>query len=344
MRVVKKRAVVFGGTGYLGSHVIIQLYQKGFQISLIEHPLLYDHKTLIGLSDLCEGKLKLFMTDWTDESALKRILCSENGIDVVVYAGSQYFENCIGESLLNSNIFHLDSALTVFSVLEKQLSVPVILLSSYKVYGRSKKMSLKEEFKLRKGKSDDIELNTLLEKFLLLSKDNLNVIIARLSSPIGAHCSLKIGPSSFLVFNDFHKKIHSSINNDKPFTLNYRRLKGKKHYRSTDLIHVVDAGEAIALIAENALLRNIRQIQVYNVSSNQAFEENKFAKALKFFSHGQFDIEDYEMSLDENLSVQLANNKLMAELGWYNKYPLIDAIKSHVNYLIVSSKKSNKAA
>lgn len=344
MRVVNKTAVVFGGTGYLGAHTIVQLYQKGFQIILAEHPSLYNHKNLIGLSELCNSQIKLSLFDWGNETAVSEFINSAKNIDLIVFAGSQYFNTKISHSKLSTNHFYLHTALTVFSVIEKKLSVPLILLSSYKAYGQSKKELLKEEFKLLKGKTDEIELNALLEHFLLLSKKKIKVIITRLSVPIGVHESLKIGPESNFYYCELHKKIEDSLFSDKPFSVKFKKTKKDKKFKSIDFIHIVDACEAIALIANHKLLDKNNKALIYNISSNQAFPSNRFAKALKFFSNSSFNIREEEMSHHECLSIKLSNNKLLAELGWYNKQSLIDAIQSHINYLNQFDNTTKKAA
>lgn len=344
MRVVNKTALVFGGTGYLGSHIVVQLYQKGFQITLAEHPMLYDHNNLIGLSDLCNGQIKLSLLDWSDEDAVAKLLNSNAPIDAIVFAGNQYFEDQIGDSILTSNHFHIDSALSVFSVIEKQLTVPLILLSSYKVYGNSRKQHLKEDFKLLKGRNDEIELNALMEQFLLLSSLSNDLTIARMALPLGAHESLKIGLPIASFFSEYHQKIKDSIYSGLPFQVKYRKEGQSIVFEAKDFIHVVDGAEAIALIVENKILQSKRTSAIYNVASNQAFPVNRLAKALKFFSANQFEIREGELAINDNLFFQLANSKIIAETGWFIKHQLIDAIKSHCAYLNKHNGKSSKAA
>lgn len=344
MRVVNKTAVIFGGTGYLGAHIVVQFYQKGFQVTLAEHPKLYNHDNLTGLSELCNGQIKLSITDWANEDAVIDLLKPAKGIDVIVFAGNQYFNNDIGDSILSSNHFHIDSALTIFSVIERYCSVPIILLSSFKVYGNSQKEFLKEDFKLLKGRLDEIELNALMEQFLLLSELKNKLTIARLSVPIGAHESLRIGLSPFSIYSDYHKRITDSVFLGNPFEVRYRKSGSSINYEARDLIHVVDGAEAIALIAEHAIGKVRVKSSIYNVSSNQVFPVNRLAKALKFFSQNQFEIYEQELDPNDSLHIQLANAKVIAETGWYSKYQLIDAIRSHVEYLNKSSKNSSKAA
>jgi len=344
MRVVTKTAVIFGGTGYLGSHVVVQLYQKGFQVILAEHPMLYNHDNLVGLSDLCNGQIKLCLVNWNDENAVSNLINKNKVIDITVFAGSQYFEDVIGDSVLASHHFHIDAALTVFSQIEKLSNVPLVLLSSYKVYGNSTKQYLKEDFKLLKGRLDEIELNALTEQFTALTDLKYRLVTARLSVPIGVHESMKIGLSNESNYSEFHQRIRNSVYKGVPFSVKYKKVSGEVKSESRDLIHVVDAAEAIACIVHHTITNPKKGNEIYNVSTNLAFPVIRFAKALSFFSTNHFDIENVELDAKESVITQLSNAKVVAEIGWFNKLQLIDAIKSHVAYLNESSKKLRKAA
>jgi UDP-glucose 4-epimerase len=343
MEVVRKTVIIFGGTGYVGAHLTVQLFQKGFLVILAESPNLFDHRNYIGLKELCKDHVKLFMLDWRDKKAVSQLFKSVK-TDIVVYAGNQYFDEKIDKSFLRSKHLHLDAALNVFSTIEAQLSISVVLISSFKVYGKSNKPILKEDFKLLKGKTDEIELNSLLEKFISLSKEHLNIVIARLSFPIGAHKSLKIGPSLKSCSGRFYKKIFDSIKKGVPFTVNFSESVNGEKFTSRDLIHITDAAEGIALIVNKALLNNVERKQIYNVSSNQIFSSYRLAKAVKFFSKEQFKIEEKKLEISDNLIVRLSNNKLISELGWFQRCQLIEAIKSHVQYLNQYTQNSRKAA
>lgn len=343
MKALRKTVIIFGGTGYVGSHIAIQLFQKGFFVILAESIHLYNDSNYTGLRELCNNFVKLQLLDWQNESEITEFLKNSQA-DAIVFAGNQYFEEEVAPSLLRSAHFHLDSALNILSSIESQLSVPVIMISSYKVYGKTRKTVLKEDYKLLKGATNQIELNALLEKFLKLSNDKFVPIIVRLSFPIGAHDSLKIGPAENSCSGEFYTNILNSVHRLQPYTIYFRKSTISKLYKSVDLIHVTDAAEAVALIVRHSLLNNIDRKRIYNVSSNQVFSGDRFAKALQFFSKAQFEIEERELDASDNLCIQLSNNKLIADLGWFGKYQLIHAIQSHVEYIKQITNKSSQAA
>ena len=108
--------LVTGGTGYIGSHVCVELLSAGREIVVIDNFSNSSPKVLERITQITKKEFKFYEADILDEAAMDKIF-SENKIDSVIHLAGlkavgesvqkplEYYENNVTGSL------HLFSAM-----------------------------------------------------------------------------------------------------------------------------------------------------------------------------------------------------------------------------------------
>ncbi|WAW10589.1 UDP-glucose 4-epimerase GalE [Oxalobacter vibrioformis] len=186
--------LVTGGTGYIGSHTVVQLMQRGNQVVILDNLSNSNRKVLDRIEQICAKRPVFIEGDIRDRKVLKKIF-HEHAISAVIhFAGLKavgegeekpflYYENNVAGSVVlfqemaEAGIYTLifSSSATVYgdpgyARFDEQTPV-----SAVNVYGRTKQMV---EDILRDGK-----------KALSL----WNVALLRYFNPVGAHVSGLMG-------------------------------------------------------------------------------------------------------------------------------------------------------
>lgn len=193
---MKKKILVTGGTGYIGSHTVVELIGEGFEPIIIDN--LYNSeaevinrikkitgvKPLLEVFDLCEhDKLDLFIKKHQDISA------------VIHFAAYK----AVGESVNKPLDYYRNNLLSLVNLLDamKHHGIPhLVFSSSCTVYGQPEKLPVTEDAPLQPATSPYGNTKQIGESIIrdtVASDKNVKAISLRYFNPIGAHPSALIG-------------------------------------------------------------------------------------------------------------------------------------------------------
>ena len=128
------KILVTGGTGYIGSHTIIELYEKGYEIDILDN--LFNSKiTVLDQIEKISGRRPGFhQIDLLDYPALDQLF-SENQYDLVMhFAGLK----AVGESVVKPLDYYennVGGAVNLLKCMKKYNVKKIIFSSSATVYG-----------------------------------------------------------------------------------------------------------------------------------------------------------------------------------------------------------------
>lgn len=229
------RILVLGGTGFIGTHLVDALLERGHEVNVLLHKsgLKVQHKSL-----------KTFKGDVLNKNSLTNAF--EN-IDVVI--------NLVGQITSPSDYYALNSA-GVLNVLEKCVENQVkkiVFTSSVKVYGSSREKRTEENIPEPISREGIVKLMVENLHKHYSKNHNIPVICMRLSNVYGA------GQRKGVVFNFVRgaKKGTVMINGD-----------GEQE---RSLVHVDDV---VAVIISAIELKTSR-FEVFNISSDKTVTINK---------------------------------------------------------------------
>ena len=195
-----KNVLVTGGTGYIGSHTLIELLENNHQVYVLDNLVNSNIKVLDRIKKIVGNKkyknLYFYKIDITKKNSLKKKINEIGKIDVCIhFAGLKAVGESVEKPLLyyNKNIL---STLNLLECLESCGCKKIIFSSSATVYGNSKS-PLREDSVVGNGLTNPYgKTKYMIEEILKdysSSKKDFSVICLRYFNPIGAHPSGLIG-------------------------------------------------------------------------------------------------------------------------------------------------------
>ncbi len=187
--------LVTGGTGYIGSHTVVQLIESGYDVVVVDN-LQNSKICVLDRIEKITGKRPAFVKcDLCDKKALDAVFVKYPDIDSVIhFAGLK----AVGESCAFPLMYYHNNLLSTINLLECMIAHKVfriVFSSSATVYGVPKVVPIKEDSPLFTTNPYG-ETKLMIERILKDSASanaELSVCVLRYFNPIGAHESGTIG-------------------------------------------------------------------------------------------------------------------------------------------------------
>ena len=191
--------LVTGGTGYIGSHTVVELLNNGKDVVIVDNlsnskKMVLDRIAEIVDGDLEEDRLSFYEADILDRQALDKVF-EENKIESVIhFAGYK----AVGESVAKPVEYYHNNITGTLILLEamKEANVKkIVFSSSATVYGLNNISPLTEDLPLSATNpygSTKLMIEQILQD-LYVSDNEWSIALLRYFNPIGAHKSGRIG-------------------------------------------------------------------------------------------------------------------------------------------------------
>ena len=194
---IKKKIIVTGGAGYIGSHTIIELIENtDFEVISIDNFSNSSELTFDRIKAVTGKKIKNYSIDICNQEKLFEIFEKEdNCIGIIHFAAFK----SVPESVLNPFKYYHNNTESLLNVLEGCLKYSIsnlIFSSSCSVYGNIDKLPVNEETPFNKSESPYAYSKQIGESILndyAKTFPKLKSISLRYFNPVGAHVSGLIG-------------------------------------------------------------------------------------------------------------------------------------------------------
>ncbi len=187
--------LVTGGTGYIGSHTVVELLNQNKEVIIIDNLCNSSKDVLEKIEKITGKKCKFYEADIRDEKALEKIF-NENKIESVIhFAGLKG----VGESVeipleyYDNNVY---GTIKLLEAMKKFGCKKIVFSSSATVYGDPGTPKYVEEMGRGKASSPYGATKAVIEEMLenlYASDKEWTISILRYFNPIGAHESGLIG-------------------------------------------------------------------------------------------------------------------------------------------------------
>lgn len=190
------KILVTGGTGYIGSHTVVELQQAGYEVVIIDNLSNSNRDVLKGIEAIT-GIAPVFVEgDCTDVDTLKNLFEQNPGIrGIINFAASK----AVGESVQKPLLYYRNNLATLINLLDcmPQYGVKgIVFSSSCTVYGEPDVNPIDESAPIKPATSPYGNTKQISEEIItdfIASGAPVKSIILRYFNPIGAHPSAKIG-------------------------------------------------------------------------------------------------------------------------------------------------------
>jgi UDP-glucose 4-epimerase len=142
---MKKKILVTGGTGYIGSHTTVELIEEGFEPIIIDN--LYNSEAIVvdRIQKITGVKPHLEVFDLCDREKLDRFIQKNNDISAVIHFAAY---KAVGESVNKPLEYYRNNLLSLINLLDvmKRHGIPsLVFSSSCTVYGQPEKLPVTED-------------------------------------------------------------------------------------------------------------------------------------------------------------------------------------------------------
>lgn len=203
------RILVTGGTGYIGSHTVVELLNAGHEVTIVDNLGNSSAVVLERIEKITTKKPDFTEIDVTDKSKLSQVF-AKNAFDSVMHFAAL---KAVGESVAKPLDYYRNNLVGLMSVLEcmKEFGVKkIIFSSSATVYGEPEEIPLKETCRVGIGITNPYGQTKCMSEQILrdtaLANPELKASLLRYFNPVGAHESGLIGedpndvPSNLMPF------------------------------------------------------------------------------------------------------------------------------------------------
>ncbi|SUB83268.1 UDP-glucose 4-epimerase [Pragia fontium] len=187
--------LVTGGAGYIGSHTVLSLLERGDDVVVLDNLSNSSAESLVRIEQICGKKLQLYVGDILCRETLSSIFSRYNISDVIHFAGLK----SVGESTLEPLAYYENNVSGAIVVLQEMLLAGInsfVFSSSATVYGDPTTIPLTELCPIG-GTTNPYGTSKLMVEMVLrdLAKTHpeLRITALRYFNPVGAHPSGLIG-------------------------------------------------------------------------------------------------------------------------------------------------------
>ena len=320
--------LVTGGAGYIGSHTVVELLNRGQEVVIVDN--FYNAKPeVLKRIEIITGKQPHFYElDVLDETKLNAIFKQHSITAVIHFAGYK----AVGESVSQPLMYYhnnLNSTLTLIKVMLAHQVYQLVFSSSATVYGNPSKMPLVETDPVG-GTTNPYGSTKLINEMIIedvvKANPKFQAMILRYFNPIGAHPSGFIGEDPQGIPNNLMPFITQVAIGKRPFVSiygnDYPTVDGTG---VRDYIHVVDL--ALGHLAALAKLKDNPGFAVYNLGTGKGTSVLEMVKA---FEQATGMTISYKIVARRpgDIAVSYADaNKALKELGWKTEKTVLDACK-----------------
>lgn len=269
------KILVTGGTGYIGSHTVVELQLKGYEVIIVDN-LSNSVLSVIDNIKRITGHRPLFEKfDLTDGAKTSQFFRSHKDLDAIIHFAAY---KAVGESVELPLKYYYNNLVSLINILEgmKENGIRnIVFSSSCTVYGQPETLPAREDTPIQKALSPYGNTKQISEEIItdISLTANIQAVLLRYFNPIGAHDSSVIGELPIGIPNNLMPYITQTAIGKR----DYLRVWGDDYHTPDgtairDYIHVVDLAKAHVIAVERMLEEKTKKkVEIFNLGTGKGF-------------------------------------------------------------------------
>lgn len=330
--------LVTGGTGYIGSHTVVELLNEGHDVVIVDNFFNSKPDVLDKIKKITGKDVKFYEVDCCDEEKMEEIF-KENKFDGAIhFAGYK----AVGESVAKPMMYYennIMSTLVLCKLLSKYDCKNIIFSSSATVYGNPKSVPIKEDFPLGPTTNPYGSTKLMIENILkdiYTSDHEWHIVLLRYFNPIGAHESCLLGENPKGIPNNLMPYINKVATRELEclgvFGDDYDTPDGTG---VRDYIHVVDL--AIGHVKSLKKLAEDTGVYIYNLGTGNGFSVLDLVNTYMKVNNIDIPYVIKERRAGDIAQCYADCAKAQEELGWSAKRTIEDMCRDSYQFVIHNS-------
>lgn len=326
-----KKILVTGGLGFIGSHVVVELQNSGFEVLIIDDLSNSKIDVLEQITKISNIKPDFYQIDLRDKKAVRSFF-NDSTIDGVIHFAAF---KAVGESVQKPLDYYENNINTLVYLLQEMKDRKIdhfIFSSSCTVYGQADELPITEKAPIKPAESPYGNTKQIGEEII---KDTckayeMNAIALRYFNPVGAHKSVKIGELPLGVPQNlipFITQTAAGIREELAvFGDDYPTPDGTA---IRDYIHVVDLAKAHVKALERLLSKeNEENFEFFNVGTGKGSSVMEIIKSFEKVTQQSLSYKITNRREGDITAAYADTTKANKVLGWKPQETLEEALLS----------------
>lgn len=330
----KKKIIVTGGAGYIGSHTIIELLKNiSFEIISIDNYSNSSAKAYDRIKKITGKKIKNYNVNLCDLKEVKKIFKANPGITGVIHFAA--FKS-VPESVENPlSYYHnnISSLVNILKCTEEFKVAHFIFSSSCSVYGNIDKLPVKEDTPLKKAESPygyTKQIGEVMIKDFSITNPKTNFIVLRYFNPVGAHLSGLIGESPINRPTSLVPIITQTASGKiKKLSVHGKNYGTRDGTCIRDYVHVSDIADAHVCALESSISKKHKEnYDIFNLGTGKGVTVLEAIRSFEKISGKKL---NYELGKRREGDVEAIYSdcaKVAKKLNWKAKYNIDQMMES----------------
>ena len=326
--------LVTGGTGFIGSHTVVELIEAG-ETPIIVDNLSNSKEIVLDRIETITGKRpKFYKVDLCDAEALDAVFAENPDIESVIhFAGLK----AVGESVAVPLRYYFNNLVSTLNLCEamKKYDVRIIVFSSSAtVYGDPAEIPIKETTPLGRTTNPYGETKQMIERILSdiqYANKDWSVSILRYFNPVGAHKSGLMGEDPKGIPNNLFPYVTQVATGRRP----YLNIFGDDYDTPDgtgvrDYIHVVDLARAHLCALNRA--RSVHGVEHYNIGTGHGYSVLDIVKSFEAATGKAVPYKIVDRRPGDIATCYADAAKAKEILGWEAQYDMVDMCRDADNW------------
>ena len=314
------KILVTGGTGYIGSHTVVDLIENGYDVISVDNNSRSNPAVLKGIEEITGKSVKNYKVDLCNFDDTCAIFQENPDIKGIIHFAAY---KAVGESVEKPLMYFENNLVSLINLLKcvQEFSIPwFVFSSSCTVYGNPDETMVTEETPPKPAASPYGYTKQMGEQILgeFQKASGTQVILLRYFNPVGAHPSTLIGELPIGKPQNLVPAITQTAIGKLPKMLvhgdDYPTRDGSC---VRDYIHVCDIAHAhtlsIKYLEEN---RNEQGVEVFNLGTGNGVTVLEAIKAFEKVSGVKLNYEIGPRRPGDIVAIYANNDKAKTKLGW----------------------------
>ncbi len=330
---MKRKILVTGGTGYIGSHTVVELIEEGFDVVIVDNLYNSEASVVDRIESITGIRPRLEVFDLCDRGLLEELFIKAGRIDAVIHFAAF---KAVGESVEKPLEYYHNNLLSLINLLgamKKHGTSSLVFSSSCTVYGQPDKLPVAEDAPLKPAASPYGNTKKIGEDIIrdtTLSSENLKAVSLRYFNPIGSHPSGLIGelprgvPENLV---PFITQTAAGLRDElKVFGDDYDTPDGSC---IRDYLHVVDLAKAhVVSVKRLTEGKNKKNYEVFNLGTGKGVSVFEAIKSFERVSGTRLRYRITGRRPGDIEKIWADPSLANSELGWRTESSLDDAMRT----------------
>jgi UDP-glucose 4-epimerase len=283
---MKGKILVTGGTGYIGSHTVVELMASGYDVLIIDDLSNSEQQVVERIEKITGAQPVYDYFNICDRPRLEAFLNQHKGIEAIIHFAAS---KAVGESVAKPLHYYQNNLVSLINLLQlmpERNIENLVFSSSCTVYGQPDQLPVTEQSPIKPAESPYGNTKQISEEIIrdaCAAQPQLKAIALRYFNPVGAHPSALIGELPLGVPNNLVPFITQTAAGIREklsiFGDDYNTPDGTA---IRDYIHVVDLAKAHVIAVARMLEHKQRKnTEVFNLGTGHGYSVMEVVKSFE---------------------------------------------------------------